>query len=378
MALKLSVFMLSAAIAGVGGALMTSQLGSANLDRYDIFLSLSLLVLTVVGGIGYVSGALFGGILFGVAFVALQNTFDKLGADFPDAEGFFEFLARFTTVLPALMGVSIGRDPTGAVEQIVVEFGALRRAKPVVVAGCARRGGGLPAGPQRQHQQLVVRRDRRRRDRRDAARGEAPGAAHGGGRPGRWAGWRPPGAGGRGAAVRGGRPRHARSRAGAPGGGPLTVVLLEARDVTVRFGGKAALSQTSIDVERGMITGLIGPNGAGKTTLFNVVCGLLTPQGGHVVLDGSDVTRAPPHRRARLGLARTFQRLELFTSLTVRDNIRVGGDIRNRWSRRRADSARGLRPNGSSSSPAWARLPTARCRRSRPAGLGWWSWRGRS
>ena len=116
------------------------------------------------------------------------------------------------------------------------------------------------------------------------------------------------------------------------------MALLEARDVTVRFGGKAALSQTSIDVERGMITGLIGPNGAGKTTLFNVVCGLLTPQGGHVVLDGSDVTRAPPHRRARLGLARTFQRLELFTSLTVRDNIRVGGDIRNHWSRRRADS----------------------------------------
>jgi branched-chain amino acid transport system permease protein len=136
-ALKLSVFMLSAAIAGVGGALMTSQLGSANLDRYDIFLSLSLLMLTVVGGIGYVSGALFGGILFGVAFVALRNTFDKLGADFPDAEGFFEFLARFTTVLPALMGVSIGRNPTGAVEQIAVEFGALRRAKPVVVAGCA-------------------------------------------------------------------------------------------------------------------------------------------------------------------------------------------------------------------------------------------------
>jgi branched-chain amino acid transport system ATP-binding protein len=116
------------------------------------------------------------------------------------------------------------------------------------------------------------------------------------------------------------------------------VTLLEARDVTVRFGGKAALDTTSIDVERGMITGLIGPNGAGKTTLFNVVCGLLTPQGGRVVLDGTDVTRAPPHRRARLGLARTFQRLELFTSLTVRDNIRVGGDIRNHWTRRRADS----------------------------------------
>jgi branched-chain amino acid transport system ATP-binding protein len=116
------------------------------------------------------------------------------------------------------------------------------------------------------------------------------------------------------------------------------VALLEARDVTVHFGGQAALDRTSIDVERGMITGLIGPNGAGKTTLFNVVCGLLTPQRGRVVLDGTDVTRAPPHRRAHLGLARTFQRLELFTSLTVRDNIRVGGDIRNHWSRRRTDS----------------------------------------
>ena len=133
--LKLSVFMLSAAIAGVGGALMTSQLGSANLDRYDIFLSLSLLMLTVVGGVGYVSGALFGGILFGVAFVALQNTFDKLGVDHPDSEGLFEFLAQFTTVLPALMGVSIGRNPTGAVERMVVDFGGLRRAKPVLVVG---------------------------------------------------------------------------------------------------------------------------------------------------------------------------------------------------------------------------------------------------
>ncbi len=138
--LKLSVFMLSAAIAGVGGALMTAQIGSANLDRFDIFLSLSLLMLTVVGGVGYVSGALFGGIAFGVLFVALQNTFDKLGADHTDLEGFFEFLANLTLVLPALMGVSIGRNPTGAVEKILVDFGPVRRVKPVVVAGIAAVG----------------------------------------------------------------------------------------------------------------------------------------------------------------------------------------------------------------------------------------------
>jgi len=114
---------------------------------------------------------------------------------------------------------------------------------------------------------------------------------------------------------------------------------LEARDISVRFGGKTALNDTTVLVDKGRVTGLIGPNGAGKTTLFNVVCGLLTPDTGQVVIDGADVTRKPPHRRARHGLARTFQRLELFTSLTVRDNVRVGGDIHNRWSRGRHDTA---------------------------------------
>jgi branched-chain amino acid transport system permease protein len=133
--LKLAVFMGSAAIAGVGGALMTSQIGSANIDRYAIFLSLSLLMLTVVGGIGYVSGALFGGLLFGVGFVALQDTFDKLGADHSNLEGMFTFLANLTTVLPALMGVGLGRDPSGVVSRFVDDFAPLRRVRPVLVAG---------------------------------------------------------------------------------------------------------------------------------------------------------------------------------------------------------------------------------------------------
>ncbi|MFP3901489.1 MAG: ABC transporter permease subunit [Acidimicrobiia bacterium] len=137
LSLKLSVFMLSAAIAGVGGALLTAQLGSANMDRYDIFLSLTLLMLTVVGGIGYVSGALMGGLLFGVMFVALQDTFDKLAVDLASLSGVFEFLGQFTTVLPALIGVSMARNPSGAVSEIVTRFAPLRRVRPVLAGGLA-------------------------------------------------------------------------------------------------------------------------------------------------------------------------------------------------------------------------------------------------
>ena len=102
-------------------------------------------------------------------------------------------------------------------------------------------------------------------------------------------------------------------------------------DVQVRFGGKLALAGLSLTVEPARVTGLIGPNGAGKTTLFNVVTGLLSATSGRVALDGRDISKLPPHRRAKLGVARTFQRLELFTSLSVRDNVRVAGEIRNGW-----------------------------------------------
>ena len=109
------------------------------------------------------------------------------------------------------------------------------------------------------------------------------------------------------------------------------MALLETRDIVVAFGGNRALDQISLDVDAGTITGLIGPNGAGKTTMFNVVTGLLSPGQGDVLLDGKRINRLAPHKRAQRGLARTFQRLELFTSLTVRDNIRVAGEIRNHW-----------------------------------------------
>ena len=106
------------------------------------------------------------------------------------------------------------------------------------------------------------------------------------------------------------------------------------------FGGAQVLTEVSLTVAERGVTGLIGPNGAGKTTLFNVVSGLLAPKSGRVMIDGHDVTKAGPSRRARRGLSRTYQRLELFTSLTVRDNIRVAGEIRNTWGEARSDQRR--------------------------------------
>jgi len=117
------------------------------------------------------------------------------------------------------------------------------------------------------------------------------------------------------------------------------VPALEVEEITVRFGGNMALDAASLKAEPGQVTGLIGPNGAGKTTLFNVVSGLLPPTSGRISIGGRDVTRLSPTKRARKGLARTFQRLELFTMLTVRENIRVAADSHKRWSRDKEDPA---------------------------------------
>lgn len=104
--------------------------------------------------------------------------------------------------------------------------------------------------------------------------------------------------------------------------------LLSADDVSVAFGGVRALDGVSLEVAEGAIIGLLGPNGAGKSTLFGVLSGLLRPNHGSVFIDGVDVTDASPQARVRRGLARTFQRPELFGDLTVREHLVLARRIR--------------------------------------------------
>ena len=115
------------------------------------------------------------------------------------------------------------------------------------------------------------------------------------------------------------------------------MALFEVEGVTVRFGGNTAVNDVALEVEEGRITGLIGPNGAGKTTLFNACCGLQPTVQGTVRMDGQEISRLAAHKRARLGIARTFQRLELFSLLTVRENVLAGAEIRSRWSGEEGD-----------------------------------------
>jgi branched-chain amino acid transport system ATP-binding protein len=110
----------------------------------------------------------------------------------------------------------------------------------------------------------------------------------------------------------------------------VTENILELTNLTKRFGGLLAVDNVSLHIRRGEVFALIGPNGAGKTTLFNNVTGLFQPSSGRVVFDGRNITGSKPHEVARLGIARTFQNIRLFSYMSCIDNVRVGRHVRMR------------------------------------------------
>ena len=104
-------------------------------------------------------------------------------------------------------------------------------------------------------------------------------------------------------------------------------VQLQVKDIYMAFGGVQALMGVSLEVKKGEIFSIIGPNGAGKTVLLNCINGLYRPQRGSTEFEGKDITRSRPYQRAKMGISRTFQKLELFKGATVLDNIRLGRHI---------------------------------------------------
>ena len=117
--------------------------------------------------------------------------------------------------------------------------------------------------------------------------------------------------------------------------------LLSVRNVTLRFGGITALEDVSFDVEEGTTVGLIGPNGAGKTTMFNVITRLYRLDDGDVLIDGHSLLRTPPSRVIRHGIARTFQNVELFSTMSVLENVLVGAHAGSRFETERSVRRRG-------------------------------------
>src|SRR6185436_5076705 len=108
--------------------------------------------------------------------------------------------------------------------------------------------------------------------------------------------------------------------------------ILEARHVTIRFGGLTAVSDFNLAIHPHKLVGLIGPNGAGKTTIFNMLTGVYKPTEGEIVISGTKTTEMKPYQITSLGVARTFQNIRLFKELSVLDNVKIGGHIHYRYS----------------------------------------------
>ncbi len=317
---KLIAFVLSGAIAGAAGNILMMQQRAVVTDQFAVIKSLFFLAVLVVGGVQSLGGAVIAALLFGgIKFLFFQ----------------FAALSEYVEVVSALLLAAVllaYRRGLAGVPDSIRPF--LLRLEPL--AAKLRPLADVVKSPARQLSELVspvVARARtlvrRSFDSLDGAIGKVFARIGDAGR--NLAGRRVPVSGLDAATkvvdIPSEEPRFDRSLL--PADRTKRRPLLEAEDVTVRFGGLTAANHVFLTVYEGEIVGLIGPNGAGKTTTFNAIAGLNDPTEGRVRLFGHDVTGMPVHLRAAMGVGRTFQLIQLFPQLTVFDNLLVATHLHN-------------------------------------------------
>lgn len=304
---KLMAFAVAGVLAGIGGSLLMVEQRTVVPAQFMFTVSLQYLAIAVVGGLGSLGGAIAAAILF----AGLNELFFQV----PALSGWLEvvsacLLAGVLLAKPGGLAAGANRlrelfavpeRASGLVGGLIRTFVPLRDQLALTMRGVYSR--------QRSGWAAMENRDWFTRAQTSASVAEDP-------------------------------PQKADATAAVSllSASPLVALppnrserklLLDAEGITVRFGGLTAVSEASISVREGEIVGLIGPNGAGKTTLFNSILGANSPAAGTVSLYGTDVTELPPHQRARLGLARTFQVLQLFNELSVFDNLLVATHLHN-------------------------------------------------
>ncbi|MEU6081058.1 branched-chain amino acid ABC transporter permease/ATP-binding protein [Streptomyces sp. NPDC047108] len=316
--LKIGAFVAGAALAALGGGLLGMGVRAFDPGAFDPVRSLLWFAAVVVLGADSLLGAMLAAALLvgldagargGVA-AALIGLLAVLVGHFPDgvSGALRSAAARLAphrgraTLTPLGVRVATRLAAAGAPGVAAASGPGAGARSSAAQAGDGRAAGpGPDAAPEPYRQGPYSGTDDR---------------ASGTGRPD--AGRRDAGPGGSGAGT---GPDRGLRAAAAPPRGRLT-----ARGVRVTYGGFAALDGVDIAVPPGRVTALIGPNGAGKSTLFHCLAGTLRPRTGRVVLGGRDITRRPAHARTRLGIARTFQQLAVFPSLTVAENVRIGAE----------------------------------------------------
>lgn len=305
---KVIAFAVSGFLAAIAGSLRQTDLGIADPDSFNFSWSLIYVSFAVVGGLRSLPGAVGAGVVFALLdFLFLKITF---------LSGYLEVVsaALLTIVLLAYPGGLAGLGAQiahflGRRRRLVSTLGWIDRKMDVLVAdlGWAKR---------RSAQKL--------RERLDAPALEELGLTS-----------MPEYSSGGAPKLSQGDVDVMPEPAAAVAGAPLPPrredrrIIVRSEHVTVRFGGLTAVNDVSMEVREGEIVGLIGPNGAGKTVSFNSIAGIVIPTEGTVTLYGKDVTNEPVHERARLGIARTFQVLQLFPALTVFDNLMVATHLQN-------------------------------------------------